>query len=779
LFRIIRNHIFRSSILLVALLLISGAAFAGLVHTDSDAEYLHRVNLFNSEGEIILPDSDPPQPYDPNRTCGKCHNYPVISYGWHFNPHVEEVDPGRPGEPHFLTDELTHTQLPLSYRNWPGVFSPNDIGLSPWEYTLMFTTHRPGGGISEPNEDEIESASKGSRWLQSGPLAIDCLVCHAGSGYDSIVRARQINEQNLKCSMTAAAGLAVVRGSAKGMPEDYDPFFSEPDPDHPEEAGPKLLYSAGRFDADNRVFIDITKKPKSTNCRFCHTTASLDEDGHSKWSHDDDVHLLSGLSCVDCHRNEIGHHITRGDGSEADINNEDSNATLSCRGCHLGEGEGHRPLAGRLGAPRPAHPGLPGFHLDELECTTCHSGPRPGPKALRIQTAIAHGLGISTEDDRSIKAPYIAAPVYMKNSNGKIAPHKVMWPSYWGIVKADKSIAPIPMKQLKAIAESVFKEIAKENKESETPVLTKEQINKVLAALDESGKLSGKAVYVNAGSAYSSEGKLPPDNNLKREIAWPLAHNVRPAGYSLGSGGCSDCHSKDSGFFYGSVDPGGNTTAAMHQYMGISKLALVLGNVAVYMREGMVAQVIALLALAVVILSLLHYTLVAKRVKNVTVVCSTLPWPRAWLSWLGSAGLAVLSATGVGFLLTYGPAKLGFFSSHIAVEAHIAAGIVFSIACVFLMMGFLTGSKTWSSCCGLLWSCCEGKKRAMLVWLDILIFGCMALTGLVLALRHYDIEASALILTLSYTLHGIVAMLAVARLALYIYFRSLLAGKAE
>ena len=35
--------------------------------------------------------------------------------------------------------------------------------------------------------------------------------------------------------------------------------------------------------------------------------------------------------------------------------------------------------------------------------------------------------------------------------------------------------------------------------------------------------------------------------------AWPVAHEVRPSSQSLGSGGCTDCHSTDAPIFFGEV----------------------------------------------------------------------------------------------------------------------------------------------------------------------------------------------------------------------------------
>ena len=36
-------------------------------------------------------------------------------------------------------------------------------------------------------------------------------------------------------------------------------------------------------------------------------------------------------------------------------------------------------------------------------------------------------------------------------------------------------------------------------------------------------------------------------------VAWPMAHNVRPAGWSLGVAGCTECHSESAKLFASTV----------------------------------------------------------------------------------------------------------------------------------------------------------------------------------------------------------------------------------
>jgi hypothetical protein len=38
-------------------------------------------------------------------------------------------------------------------------------------------------------------------------------------------------------------------------------------------------------------------------------------------------------------------------------------------------------------------------------------------------------------------------------------------------------------------------------------------------------------------------------------VRWPTAHNVRPAGWSLGAAGCVECHSEEGKIFASTVTP--------------------------------------------------------------------------------------------------------------------------------------------------------------------------------------------------------------------------------
>ncbi|MFQ5807668.1 MAG: cytochrome c3 family protein, partial [Phycisphaerae bacterium] len=327
-----------------------------LLRSDSGSPYVHRITLYDHQGEVIDPEDESAGPYSPRMTCAKCHPYAQISGGWHFNAPNEAVPAGRPGERWLLVDPLTGTQLPISGRKWPGTFTPEDVGLTNWEFVKTFGRHIPGGGYGEPDDEDVQNSPESVRWSISGRLEIDCMFCHAADQqHDPAEAARQIEKENFKWAATAALGLAVVRGEARKAPDDWDPLM-EPDPDFPERAGPRLVWNTSRFDADNRVLFEITRRPSADRCYFCHSFREVGAEATAGVVASQDVHLAAGLTCVDCHRNELDHMMARGYGNEADERGEPELAVFSCEGCHLGVGsdaDAKAPLGGRYGAPHP------------------------------------------------------------------------------------------------------------------------------------------------------------------------------------------------------------------------------------------------------------------------------------------------------------------------------------------------------------------------------------------------------------------------------------------
>jgi hypothetical protein len=138
------------------------------------------------------------------------------------------------------------------------------------------------------------------------------------------------------------------------------------------------------------------------------------------------------------------------------------------------------------------------------------------------------------------------SPVFATADDGKIAPHKLVWPAYWGDM-VDVNIAPIGFNTVRSVLGKV--------KAASSSPWSDEDIAARLKAL--AGSVKGKAVYVSGGSLYSlnDSGELvaEPDHPAAKPYMWPIAHDVRPAAQSLGIRYCTDCHATDSPFFFGDI----------------------------------------------------------------------------------------------------------------------------------------------------------------------------------------------------------------------------------
>jgi hypothetical protein len=310
-------------------------------------------------------------------------------------------------------------------------------------------------------------------------------------------------------------------------------------------------YRENTFDSQKKVLFDIVREVPNERCYFCHSNLDLSEEGSEKWTADEDVHLTAGLTCVDCHRNGLDHSIIRGYEGEDAASESYLAATTTCEGCHT---------TGRLGALVPEHLGIPPVHFEKITCTACHSGPWPEHKTYRTKTSQAHALGVHGVKKTDEMLPHIISPVFAEqgvvNGNGKIAPHKLLWPTYWGTLKDDK-ITPV---SLDIVKRSTRRIIGRRMimASGDWPPLTTEHITKALTSLSSNEAVEGKPVYICGGTLYQLDDskQLSEEENhpAAQPYLWPIAHNVRPAAQSLGIRYCTDCHATDAPFFFGEVE---------------------------------------------------------------------------------------------------------------------------------------------------------------------------------------------------------------------------------
>lgn len=477
---------------------------------------VHRIPLNDEFNQPIIPNEPYPLPYSSQFTCAPCHDYEFIRKGFHFNA-LDNQNSERPGEPWIWNDPETGTLMPLSYRSWKGMWNPKNIGLSRWDFTLLFARHMTGGGISEPAPGKENQAS---RWDVSGKLEINCMGCHNASKVQSHSEwAKQVMRQNFRWAAAAASGIGEVGGMASRLPPTWD-IFDGPNPDDTEYAVvPFVSYEKSLFDSKNRVVFDIGPQPESALCLNCHSVSPSQSRRHMT---EPDVHSASGLECTDCHRNGIDHKIIRGYEGEALQKKDPERADFTCRGCHLG-GKSSRGISGRgrLGAPYPRHPGIPEVHFKKLSCTVCHSGPLPQKNYTRVRTSRANRLGIYGIAQWSTNLPKIIEPVYIRDDKGIIFPYRLMWPAFWGQLDGKKLI-PLKPEIIKDAGRGILD--------------VEKRTARILYALSGTSDLQGTPLLVYADTAYeltvdgglSIHSKVLPSTEEKASFAFFHEGHILP-----------------------------------------------------------------------------------------------------------------------------------------------------------------------------------------------------------------------------------------------------------
>ena len=570
-----RNGLIVKSLFLVVVLVTGAAAGAELKLGDtpdgSRGNFVHLISLLSEplpdkEPDQIHPDTDPVLPFSTKATCGACHSYDKISAGWHFNAVDPNVNPGRKGQPWIFADPTSATQIPLSYRDWPGTFRPEQIGLTPMAFLQSFGRQMPGGAIGEM-VDKSDNPAEALKSGVTGKLEINCLACHDGSPGQDMGGASgysiNVIRGNYRWAATASCEFAYVTGSISGLSDEYDfraPYVSANLKVRP----PVVAYRKGAFGHNDWADFDIRRESPKQRCYFCHSNVDVRDDKTEKWFADEDVHLAAGLSCVDCHRNGLDHSITRGYSAESQDSNNPLTSVSSCEGCHLGK-DVNKPVAGRFASPVPKHVGIPTVHFDKLTCTSCHSGPWPTNETIGTKTARAHALGVAGAKKWGEVLPHLLYPVFARGQDGKIGVFKLLWPAYWAAM-SDGNVVPLDIETVKSASSRTITKAAF-SEHGSWPDLTEEDVAKILTALGSKVDASARPVYITGGKLYSLDegGKLvSADNKIASPYMWPIAHDVRPAAQSLGVRSCQDCHKMDSPFIFGlvSIDSPLKTVAA-------------------------------------------------------------------------------------------------------------------------------------------------------------------------------------------------------------------------
>jgi hypothetical protein len=566
--------------------------------------------LRNEKGEIIKPGLNASAPYSPRQTCGAkgCHDYNKITEGYHFTQGKGESMPPEFGA------RYQWASSPGNYGgNWcsPGPLyrqlapkhnaNARTIDMTSFDFvTATCGNCHPGGGplefdregkryderMTDPASGLTAGGDNGldgdyykARWSDTGVIEADCLLCHMPE-YDYGARNAQLANLNFRWAATEGARLGTVVGRVAAGEK------------------PRIEYRADLFDADGNVRLHIARTPRNETCLNCHWKPGWKKRGASFTAHTD-VHLAKGLKCVDCHTAGSGasdarirgrevHQFGKGDDPSGWIRNDLDNTVRGCESCHSD---------GTLGAPVAKHTWLPPLHLETIACATCHI-PRRYTKAALVQASDVYNpapritppakhiwtfydqdmqfwnhygeLDLFTVKDQPVNE-YRPTLVRYK---GKVVPANRVHSSWVGFEEegkpglnqlfmrdffamwAEHKKDPSHYPQLGKITDDTGDGMVEVNRPEEIDAL----LEATRAYLGATGfPLEGKRLlYVSDNRKYISGkefAELPrePHEATPYASVYKYSHNVLPARAALGSGGCTDCHSARSTFFYGPV----------------------------------------------------------------------------------------------------------------------------------------------------------------------------------------------------------------------------------
>lgn len=554
--------------------------------------------LFTEDGDTINPviGKNIDKPYSPKQTCGKCHNYDLITEGFHFQQGKDEkvsslyaeryqwvTHPGNYGgnwcSPaplyNFLSpkNNSNATEMDMTsfsfITNGCGTCHPGsgsfEFDRSGFRYDkFMDSLGYKSGGINNYDGDYYKSF-----WNRSGVAEADCFLCHLPE-YDYKKRNQHLLLYNFKWLATVGSGLATVEGSVK----DSIPIV--------------VKYNASKFDKDGKLSAHIVREPRNETCLNCHAKPQWKKRGAS-FTTFTDVHIAKGLKCVDCHpagsmatdkriAGKEKHQFAKGDDPSGMVRNDLDNTMRTCSDCHL---------TGYLNAPIAKHSWLPALHLEELSCQACHI-PERNVKAALVQASDVYNPGTKikppakyvwtfydqnlnywnhygelemfTNKDQPVN-PFVPQYAKYKGQIFPVNPVHSAWPAIY--TKGKKGLNQprqkdiydmwVKHKKNKTKYQSLSK-ISDDNNDSIPEVNRPEEIDAFIVAVSQYLKEMGydlsqkQVVWVNNDRIYFN-GK--DYEMLDKEIyestpyasVYKFNHDVFPANAALGAKGCTECHS--------------------------------------------------------------------------------------------------------------------------------------------------------------------------------------------------------------------------------------------
>ena len=435
------------------------------------ASWSHQdVWLKNEQGDRITPTLNRVDPYSTKKTCGVCHQYSVITSGYHFQQGFDVMKDGYDArKPWILSPGMFGNWLPTAA---PALLSPKinadsrrmDISTYDWIGAGKHSSgHKvkaascgschPGGGPMEYGRDArgradlkktlIQGETAGanpqdgdyssrftpdgmSRFRQSGVVEADCLICHL-PGYRMDERNDQLYKRNYRWAATAGAGLGAVKGAIFA--------YSNPaaGPGHPDFAAGSWDFSRRpvvSYDWPNRTLFTadgrlkggvISKTVSSKSCLQCHAEGEAKNTG-TAFDPAHDVHVKAGMRCTDCHplvgrsqAQRLSHQIAKGKSITNHVRDDlDGVGMRTCIHCHS-EGSFRITRQGKTMQaknPQDTHAKLfegATFHTYIISCNGCHSTAQPlrAMTVLDMSTGLEYGYTAENFDGVSWPVDYL------------------------------------------------------------------------------------------------------------------------------------------------------------------------------------------------------------------------------------------------------------------------------------------------------------------------------------------------------------------------------------
>lgn len=521
-------------------------------------------------------------PYSPKKTCGGCHDYDRIIKGYHFQQGRTEID-GKisirdshdPKYPWNLSAGMYGKYLPTS--SDPAQLAkktnlhPSEIEKSSFYFVENCGACHPGGGWSEYDRkgilyyDEEEkrfgyevtgenprldgdytsftegNENYGAPWDRSGVSEADCLICHL-KGYLWRERRAVLKGRFFKYAPSMGAGWGILK-----FHEGDDPLIKP--------LSIEIDYTKKEIADFDNLHLQIKRRPTEENCWACHGPYAEKKRGYD-WTLQLDVHKAKGMDCLFCHPANQQHQIVKGDSLPQTVRDDLDQTMNTCEDCHYKRKERK--------APRPRHPFSP-RHMKRIACQTCHIPFRTIPVELVYdhttgETQIYETSKFLSRDplnpkfNASDEKQQVWYPA-LKDYKGKIIPVKPALPIYWGdLDEKTNTVNPIHLWKIRELKKPLLKD---DDGDGIPEVNSNEEIKSFLLALlkgkDRFGSpIARSPVLLKGGYLYRLGKKGGVEKILHGQaqpIDFSLNHNIRPGFLALGSGGCRDCHRKDSPFF--------------------------------------------------------------------------------------------------------------------------------------------------------------------------------------------------------------------------------------